>query len=98
MPVRAAYLVGFASLCGKDMAIFRGNHSFYKAFQVALVVKNLPAKAGDTRDVDSIPGSERSPGVGNATPFQCSCLQNSMGGGAWWPAVHGSAEPTRLSD
>ena len=98
MPVRAAYLLGIASLCGKDMEIFRGNHSFYKAFQVVLVVKNLPAKAGDTRDADSIPGSERCPGVGNATPFQCSCLQNSMGRGAWWPAVHGSAQPTRLSD
>ena len=32
--------------------------------QVALVVKNPPAKAGDIRDVGSIPGSERSPGVG----------------------------------
>ena len=32
------------------------------------MVKNLSANAGDVRDVDSIPGSERSPGEGMATP------------------------------
>ena len=33
--------------------------------QVGTVVKNLPANAGDSRDTGSIPGSGRSPGVGN---------------------------------
>ena len=33
------------------------------------VVKNLPASAGDTTDVGSIPGSGRSPGEGNGNPF-----------------------------
>ena len=33
--------------------------------QVALVVKNSPANAGDIRDVSLIPGSERSPGGGH---------------------------------
>ena len=33
--------------------------------QVVLVVKNLPANAGDIRDMGSIPGSARFPGVGN---------------------------------
>ena len=42
--------------------------------QVALVVKNLPADAGDTRDAGSIPGSGRSPGEGNGSPLQYSCL------------------------
>ena len=37
------------------------------AFQVALVVKNPPAHAGDARDVGSISGSGRSPGAGMAT-------------------------------
>ena len=37
---------------------------------VAQLVKNLPANAGDTRDVGSIPGSGRSPGRGNGNPFQ----------------------------
>jgi len=38
--------------------------------QVALVIKNLPADAEELRDVDSIPGSERSPGGGNSNPLQ----------------------------
>ena len=38
-------------------------------------------------------------GEGNGTPLQYSCLENPMGGGAWWAAVHGFAEGrTRLSD
>ena len=42
-----------------------------------LVVKNLPANAGDARDEGSISESGRSPGVGNGTPLQHSCLENS---------------------
>ena len=41
--------------------------------QVALVVKNLPANAGDSRDVGSILGWGRSSGVGNGNPLQYSC-------------------------
>ena len=37
------------------------------------VVKNLPANAGDTGDVGSIPGSGRSPGGGNGNPLQYFC-------------------------
>ena len=38
-------------------------------------------------------------GEGSGTPLQCSCLENPMGGGAWWAAVRGVAESrTRLSD
>ena len=38
-------------------------------------------------------------GEGNGTPFQYSCLENPMDGGAWWASVHGVAESwTRLSD
>ena len=66
------------------------NHSW--ASQVALVVKNLPANAGDIRDVDLIPGSGRSPGVGHGNPPQYSCLQNSMNRGAWQAMVHGVAK------
>ena len=53
------------------------------------MVKNLPASTGDVRDVSSIPGSGGSPGVGNGTPLQYSCLENPMDRGAWWAAVHG---------
>ena len=42
------------------------------------VVKNLPANTGGARDVGSIPGLGRSPGVGNGNPLQYSCLKNSM--------------------
>ena len=52
------------------------------ASQVTPEVKNLPANAGDTRDVGSIPGSGRSPGIGNGNPLQHSCLENSMDRGA----------------
>ena len=38
-------------------------------------------------------------GEGSGTPLQCSCLENPMGGGAWWAAVHGVAKSwTRLSN
>ena len=44
--------------------------------QVALVVKNPNANAGDIRDAGSIPGSGRSPGEGHDNPLQYSCLEN----------------------
>ena len=53
------------------------------------MVKNLPANAGNTRDGGSIPGSGRSPGVGNGNLLQYSCLENSMVRGSWWTTVHG---------
>ena len=54
-----------------------------------LAVKNPPAKAGDARDTGLIPGSGRSPGGGNGNPLQYSCLENSIGRGAWWATVRG---------
>ena len=45
--------------------------------------KGKESNAGDIRDVDSIPGSERSPEVGNGNLLQYSCLENSMDRGAW---------------
>ena len=42
--------------------------------QVALMVKNPPANAGDARDMGSIPGSGRSPGGGHGNSIQYSCL------------------------
>ena len=62
------------------------------ASQVALVVKSLPASAGDSRDAGSIPGSGRCPGGGNGNPFQRSCLGNPMDRGAWRVTVLGAAE------
>ena len=59
------------------------------ASQVTPVVKNLPANAGDVRDVGSIPGSGTCPGEGHGNPLQCSCLENPMDRGAWRATVHG---------
>ena len=54
--------------------------------------KNPPANAGDIRDVGSIPGMGRSPGVGNGNPLQYSCLKNPMDSGAWWITDHEAAK------
>ena len=66
---------------------------------MALAVKNLPAKAGDTRDLGLITGLEKPPGEGNGTPLQYSGLENSTVRGVWWATVHGAAESqTQLSN
>jgi len=49
---------------------------------VALVVKNLLAKAGDKRDEGSTPGLGRSPGGGQGNQLQYSCLENPIDRGA----------------
>ena len=56
------------------------------------MVKNMPTNAGDARDMGLIPGSGRSPGVGNGNPFQYYCLENSIDRGAWHATVHGIAK------
>ena len=58
------------------------------ASQVALVVTNPPANAGDLRDEGSIPGSGRSPGEENGNLLQYSCLKNPMDRRAWQAMVH----------
>ena len=62
----------------------------------ASAVKTLPANAGDT---GSIPGSGKSPGDGNGSPLQYSCLGDHMVRGAWPAIVHGvTKSQTQLSD
>ena len=53
------------------------------------MVKRLPDNSGDTRDRSLVPGLGRSTGVGNGSPHEYSCLENSMDREAWWAAVHG---------
>ena len=53
------------------------------------MIKNPPTNAGDARDMSSIPGSGRSPGVGNGNSLQYSCFENSMDREAWQAIVHG---------
>ena len=56
------------------------------------VVKNLPTRGGDKRDVGLILGSGRSLGGGHGNQLQYSCLKNSMDRGAWQVTVHGGAK------
>ena len=65
--------------------------------QVVLVVKSLPAKAGDVRDEGSSPGLGRFPGGGKGNPLQQLCLESLMGRRTWRLTVHRVAESqTRL--
>ena len=57
--------------------------------QVALVVKNPPASAGNVKDMGSIPGLGRSPGGGRGNPLQYSWLENPMDRGSWRITVLG---------
>ena len=71
------------------------------AFQVALVVKNLPANAGDVQfqSLGSIPGLGRSSAGGNGNPLQYSCLETPLDREAWRGTVHGVTKSRiRLSD
>ena len=53
----------------------------------------------DHRAQEELRISYTSIGEGDGTPFQYSCLENPMDGGAWWAAVHGVVKSwTRLSD
>ena len=61
------------------------------ASPVAQLLKNPPANAGDVREVGMIPGWGRSPGEGNGSPLQYSCMKSPKDRGAWW-GVHGIAK------
>ena len=61
-------------------------------FPGSSVVKNPPANAEDARDVGSIPGSGRFPGLGNGTPLQYFCQKNFMDRGAWYTTLHVAAK------
>ena len=58
-------------------------------FPSSLAGKESACNAGD---LCWIPGLGRSPGEGNDNPLQCSCVENSMGRGAWQAKVHGVAK------
>ena len=77
---------------GLVLLFHKSFHSLFSCFtcchlcvasQVALVVKNLPANAGEVRDSSLIPGSGRPPGGGHGNPLWYSYLENPMDRGAW---------------
>ena len=51
----------------------------YRASQLSLMIKNLPANTGDIKDGGSIPQSGRFPAGGHGNPLQYSCLENPHG-------------------
>ena len=73
-------------------------------FFLPLMVKSFPGgsdgkpSAYNAGDPASIPGSGRSPGEGNGTTLQYSCLENPMDGGAWWATVHGAAKESDMTE
>ena len=69
--------------------IFGLRHTVPGASQVAIVVKNSPANAGDVRDVGLISGWGRSPAEGNGNPLQYSCLESPMDRRTGWATVYG---------
>ena len=63
----------------QNMALAQGGQICHpRASQVVQWVTNPSANAGDTRDVDSIPGLGRSPGERNGNPFQYPCIGDPM--------------------
>ena len=59
----------------------------YLASQVVLLVQNLPAKEGNIKDMDLLPGLRRSPGEGHGNPLQYSWLEIPMDRGSWQAVV-----------
>ena len=64
----------------------------YMAFQVVLVVKNLPASAGDVRCAGLIRGQENPLEEGRATQSSILAWRIPMDRGAWWATVHRVAQ------
>ena len=55
---------------------------------MGLVIKKLPANAGDIGDSGSVPGSGRYPGGGHGKPLLYSCMENPKDRRAWGATVH----------
>ena len=70
MTIRVLLLLFFS------LSVLSLKMNYANRFLVALVVKNLPCTAQETRDTGSVPGLGRSPGGGNGNPLQYSCLES----------------------
>ena len=82
--------VSTASVCGLECGAsdFCSYEVGWGPSQVVRAVKTPPTTVGDIRDPGSIPGSGRSPGVGQGNPLEYSCLKNPMDRAAWRALVH----------
>ena len=82
--------------CGSSLLHYEMSRARGPGFPSASVDKE---SAHNTEDLGSIPDLRRSPGVGNGSPLQYSCLGNPMGREAWPATVHGVTKCwTRLSN
>ena len=79
-----------------------GTHSSALAWKIPRqrsLVGGSPWGRGESDTTERLPFhfSLSCTGKGNGSPLQCSCLENSRDGGAWWAAVYGVAQSrTRL--
>ena len=80
------------SICIRDVKIIIDY--FKLGFPGGSDGKESTCNAGDP---DLIPGLGRSPGEGNGSPLQYSCLENSMERGAWRATVHGVTKSTFIT-
>ena len=81
------------NVCGNQVFSSHVTKSLRKfSFPGELVVKNLPANVGNTKDVGLILWSGRSPRGGHGNPLQYSCLENPMYRGGWQAIAHGVAK------
>ena len=96
-PFPASLVPQLWTLVNKAMSLFFNTlSSFVMGFPGGSEAEASACNAGD---LGSIPGLGRSPGEGNGSPLQYSCLENPMDGEDWWAMVHGVAKSwTRLSD
>ena len=74
---------------------FFTNSATWAVPQSGSMIKNLPANAGDTGDVDAVPESARTPREGNGYPLQYSWLENPIDREAWWVMVHRGSQRVR---
>ena len=82
------YKLSFNIKLSKINWIYREVEGYSGLSQVTLVVKNLPANAGDTKCRFNL-CLGKIPGGGNSNPLQNSCLENPMDRGVWLATVHG---------
>ena len=67
-------------------------------FPVGSVIKKIPSDTGEAGDVGLIPGSGRTPGGGNGSLLQYSCLENRIDRGPWQATTYRDANSwTQLS-
>ena len=82
----------------KQFKAYPPRQYYLVGFPGGAVVKNPPANVGDTRGSGSIPGSGRSPRVGNGNPLQYSCLEDPIVREAWWATAHGGHKESDMTN